>query len=159
MQPAAVILIRQPTPADGPAIEEMFARCSLQSRYARFLAPVPTIPADHLARVLTPSTGDEAWVGVTSDEPERVVALGSWSRLGDDAELAIIVEDSWQHRGIGSKVLKMLGERAWSAGACRLTADLLTESRHVLRMLRAIFGPMMSTLATGPTSRVTIERP
>ena len=85
MQPASVIVIRQPTPADGPAIEEMFARCSVESRYARFLAPLPTIPADHLARVLAPPTGNEAWVGVTSDEPEKVVALGSWARLGTDA--------------------------------------------------------------------------
>ena len=157
MQPAPVIVIRQPTPTDGPAIEAMFARCSLESRYARFLAPLPTIPAAQLTQVLTPHSGNEAWVGVTGDDPETVVALGSWARMGTDAELALIVEDSWQGRGIGTTFLKMLAERAWSSGVCRLTASVLTESRHVLQMLRAVLGPT-STRADGYLSHVTIDR-
>jgi GNAT superfamily N-acetyltransferase len=151
------VVIRQPTPADGPAIEAMFARCSLESRYARFLAPLPTIPADHLARILAPSADNEAWVGVRRDDPETVVALASWERCGADAELALIVEDSWQRRGIGSAFLRMLAERAWSAGVCRLTASVLRESRHVLRMLRSVLGPA-STRADGYVSHVTIDR-
>jgi GNAT superfamily N-acetyltransferase len=157
MPPAPDILIRPPTPADGPAIEAMFARCSVESRYARFLAPLPMIPAGHLARILTPCTGNKAWVGVAKDDPNTVVALGSWSRLGSDAELALIVEDSWQRQGIGSKFLKMLAQQAWSAGVCRLTASVLTESRHVLRMLRAVLGPT-STRLDGYVSHVTIDR-
>jgi GNAT superfamily N-acetyltransferase len=148
MQPAPVIVIRQPTPTDGPAIEAMFARCSLESRYARFLAPLPTIPAAQLTQVLTPHSGNEAWVGVTGDDPER---------MGADAELALIVEDSWQGRGIGTTFLKMLAERAWSSGVCRLTASVLTESRHVLQMLRAVLGPT-TTRADGYLSHVTIDR-
>jgi len=154
---APVIVIRQPTSTDGPAIEAMFARCSLESRYARFLAPLPTIPAEHLARVLDPAAGNEAWVGVTADDPEQVVALGSWARLGTDAELALIVEDSWQRRGVGSSFLRLMAARAWEAGVCRLTASVLTESRHVFRMLRRVLGPT-STRLDGYVSRVAIDR-
>jgi GNAT superfamily N-acetyltransferase len=157
MQLAPDLVIRQPTPADGPAIEAMFGRCSVESRYGRFLAPLPTIPADHLARILAPCTGNEAWVGVTRDDPDTVVALGSWARAGTDAELALIVEDSWQRQGIGSKFLSMLAETAWNAGVCRLTASVLTESRHVLRMLRAVLGPT-STRLDGYVSHVIIDR-
>lgn len=156
-QLAPDILIRRPTAADGPAIEAMFARCSVESRYARFLAPLATIPPNQLARILTPASGDEAWIGVTRDDPETVIALGSWARLGTDAELALIVEDSWQRRGIGGAFLRMLADRAWNAGVCRLTAAVLRESRHVLRMLRAVLGPM-STRADGYVSYVTIDR-
>jgi GNAT superfamily N-acetyltransferase len=152
-----MIIMRRPTEADGPAIEAMFERCSVESRYARFLAPRPTIPADHLARVLSPAPGDEAWVGVTSDDPQTVVALGSWARLGTDAELALIVEDSWQRRGIGTSLLGMLGERARNAGVRRFTASVLRESRHVFRMLRTVVGPT-STRADGYVSHVTIDQ-
>jgi GNAT superfamily N-acetyltransferase len=153
----ADIVARRPTVQDAPAIEAMIERCSLQSRYARFLAPRPSIPLDHLARVVTPLSGEEAWVGVRRDEPETVVALGSWARVGDaDAELALIVEDSWQQRGIGTYLLRLLGERAWSLGICRLTASVLTESRHVFRMLRAVFGSA-SVRPDGFVSRVTID--
>ncbi len=157
VQPAPDIVIRRPTVADGPAIEAMFARCSVESRYARFLAPLATIPAEHLARILTPASGHEAWVGATRDDPETVIALGSWARRGTEAELALIVEDTWQRHGIGSTFLGMLAERAWNAGVCRLTASVLRESRHVLRMLRAVLGSM-STRADGHVSHVTIDR-
>ena len=141
VEPPFDVVLRRPTPADGPAIEAMFARCSVESRLPRFLAPLPTIPASHLARILNPPPGDEAWIGVTRDDPDSVVALGSWAREGTDAELGLIVEDSWQRRGIGSAFLRVLAERAWDAGVCRLTASVLRESRHVLRMLRAVLGP------------------
>jgi GNAT superfamily N-acetyltransferase len=158
MQPAPIIVIRQTTEADGPAIEAMFARCSLESRYGRFLAPLPTIPLDHLSSVLAPAPGrKEAWVGVTTDDPEQVVALGSWARRGTDAELGLIVEDSWQHRGVGSSFLRLLAQRAWEAGVSRLTASVLTESRHVFQMLRRVLGPA-STRFDGYISQVTIER-
>jgi GNAT superfamily N-acetyltransferase len=153
----ADVAIRAPTTADGPAIEAMFARCSIESRYARFLAPLATIPATHLARVLTPSPCREAWVGVARGDPETVLALGSWERSGTEAELALLVEDSWQRRGIGSKLLSTLAERARNAGACRLRASVLTESRHVFRMLRAVLGPT-HTRADGYVSHVTIDR-
>jgi GNAT superfamily N-acetyltransferase len=154
----ADIVARRPTVRDAPAIEAMIERCSLESRYARFLAPRPSIPLDHLARVVTPLSGEEAWVMVRRDEPETIVALGSWARIGDEdaAELALIVEDSWQRHGIGTSLLRLLGERAWSLGICRLTASVLTESRHVFRMLRAVFGPA-SVRPDGFVSRVTID--
>lgn len=150
------IVLRRPSVADGPAIEAMFARCSLESRYSRFLAPLVTIPADHLARILTPPSGDEAWVAVSRNDPGMVVALGSWARVGADAEFALIVDDSWQRHGIGRALLRVLAERAWNAGVCRFTASVLRESRHVLRMLGAVLGPM-STRADGYVSHVTID--
>ena len=152
------IVVRRPVVADGPAIEAMFARCSIESRYARFLAPLPTIPAADLARIVTPAAGEEAWIGVRRDDPETVIALGNWARRGDDAEVALIVEDAWQRHGIGSTFLGMLAERAWNDGVCRLRASVLRESRHVLRMLRAVLGTT-SMRSEGYTTFVTIERP
>ena len=40
---------------------------------------------------------------------------------------------------------------------CRLTASVLTESRHVLQMLRGVLGPT-STRLDGYVSQVTIDR-
>ena len=151
------VVARHPTPADGPAIEAMYARCSFESRYARFLAPLAAIPGRHLAQILVPGPAEEAWVAVRRDDPGTVLALGSWARDGTDAELALIVEDSWQRRGIGSKLVRILGERASNAGVCRLTASVLTESRHVFRMLRSVLGPL-STRVDGHVSLVTIDR-
>ena len=59
---APPMVIRRPTAADGPAIEAMFARCSFEARYARFLSPRVRIPADYLAG---------------SSHPRRVTKRGS----------------------------------------------------------------------------------
>jgi GNAT superfamily N-acetyltransferase len=157
MQPNTAVLIRRPAPEDGPAIGAMVARCSVQSRYARFLAPLASIPASHLADVLDPSSENEAWVGTARDEPERVVALASWAANRADAELALLVEDEWQRRGIGSRLLAILADGAQRAGYCRLTASVLTEARHVFRMLRRVVGPT-SIRVDGYVSQVVIDR-
>lgn len=151
------VVIRQPTAANRSAIEAMFARCSVESRYARFLAPVPEIPPAHLARIITPSADDEAWIGVARHDPDTVVALASWARRGEDAEVALLVEDSWQRHGIGSALLRILGDRTAKAGVCRLTASVLRESKHVLQMLRAVLGPTCIR-SDGYVSEVTIDR-
>ena len=95
------------------------------------------------------SDGNEAWVGVTADDPGQVIALRELgAAFGTDAELALIVEDSWQRRGVGSSFLRLMAARAREAGVCRLTASVLTESRHVLRMLRRVLGPRIPPAST-----------
>ena len=151
------VMFRRSNWADAPAIEAMFARCSPESRYARFLAPLDAVPPDHLSGILGAPAKNAAWVGVVRDRPDTVLALGSWSRDGSEAELALIVEDAWQRRGIGSNLLRTIAEGAWSAGVCRLTASVLTESKHVVRMLRSVLGPT-SARADGYVSHVTSDR-
>ncbi|MFI5047539.1 MAG: GNAT family N-acetyltransferase [Acidimicrobiia bacterium] len=142
--------------ADRRAIEAMFARCSFESRYARFLAPVAAFPADQLARGLSSAPGHEAWLATPRSGPETVVALGSWARVGTGAEVALLVEDSWQRRGIGTALLDVLVAEARDGGVCQLTAAVLSESRHVLRMLRRA-ATRTSTNAEGVLSEILMD--
>ena len=82
------------------------------------------------------------------------MALGDWARVGDDAELGLIVEDSWQRRGIGTDLLTVIAQQARLAGASGLTGTVLTESTHVYRLAQAVLGPL-STVSEGYVTRVT----
>jgi GNAT superfamily N-acetyltransferase len=71
----------------------------LSDRTLAYLADV-----DHVDR--------EALVALAGDE---IIAVARYHRMPDtvEAEIAIVVEDAWQRRGLGRILLERLSARAW----------------------------------------------
>jgi GNAT superfamily N-acetyltransferase len=148
------ISLRCSGPADREGLEAMLERCSLASRYGRFLGPLRRFPAGHLDAVTVPNREVEARVAVDAG---TVVALASLHRQGGSgAELAVLVEDAWQRQGLGTRLLLLLAEAAHDRGITTLYATVLSEHTHMLRLLKAVFGPIEMQQETGTTS-VTIR--
>lgn len=53
-----------------------------------------------------------------------------------DIEIALVVADEWQGRGVGSRLARRLLHRASAAGARTLGMDVLGDNRKVLSMVR-----------------------
>jgi GNAT superfamily N-acetyltransferase len=103
-------VLRPSVPNDAPRLVAMFERCSPASRYARFLAPLRHFPASHLVDVVRSSPIRRSWV-IDDLETGQVVGVGSWFRnQHDTAELGLLVEDRWQHQGLGRALLHALAE-------------------------------------------------
>jgi GNAT superfamily N-acetyltransferase len=69
----------------------------------------------------------------------QVVGVGSWFRnQGATAEVGLLVEDAFQHRGHGSALLDVLAASARHAGITTLLAHTVADARHVHGMLRRI---------------------
>lgn len=51
------------------------------------------------------------------------------------ADIGVVVADSWQGRGIGSALVRMLTVRAQARGATAASMDVLAENRQVLAMI------------------------
>jgi GNAT superfamily N-acetyltransferase len=150
------ISLRPPGPADRDGLEAMLERCSLTSRYGRFLGPVRRFPAGHLDAVTVPDRQVEARLAVLGD-PGTVVALASLHRQGEaGAELAVLVEDAWQRQGLGTRLLLALAEAARDQAITTLFATVLSEHTHMLRLLQTVFGPIDMQQETG-TTVVTIR--
>jgi GNAT superfamily N-acetyltransferase len=133
-------VLRLAVPDDAPRLVAMFERCSPASRYARFLAPLQHFPASHLVDVVRSSPNRCSWV-IDDLESGQLVGVGSWFRNEPHtAELGLLVEDAWQHRGLGSRLLDTIVESARDAGITTLVANTLADSRHVHRMVRRL-GP------------------
>ena len=78
-----------------------------------------------------------ALVGTLADDgEERMVALASYSRLRDPAaaEVAFIVADEHQRRGIGTRMLEQLAERAAAVGIERFVAEVMADNAPMLRV-------------------------
>ncbi|MFJ1646108.1 GNAT family N-acetyltransferase [Streptomyces sp. NPDC088258] len=93
--------------ADGDDLEAalaMHARCSVRTLGLRYHGPVGDADR-YLNHLLSPRFGRTLAVQTASG---RLVALGHLLWDGDETEVALIVEDAWQRRGIGSELLGRL---------------------------------------------------
>ncbi|WP_254909603.1 GNAT family N-acetyltransferase, partial [Micromonospora sp. NBS 11-29] len=132
--------LRQIRPDDAAAIVAMHARFSERTRYLRYFSPYPRIPERDLRRFVTVDHRDrEAFVVLAG---ERIVAVGRYERLGPaspEAEVAFVVEDAYQGRGIGSVLLEHLADAAGRHGIVRFVAEVLPANGTMLRVF-ADFG-------------------
>ncbi|WDZ87600.1 GNAT family N-acetyltransferase [Micromonospora cathayae] len=146
-QPVDVLLsdgttvqLRAIRPDDGPGIVAMHSRFSERTRYLRYFSPYPRIPERDLHRFTHVDHRDrEAFVVLAGD---RIVAVGRYERLGPrspDAEVAFVVEDEYQGRGIGSVLLEHLAEAAGHSGITSFVAEVLPANGAMLRVF-ADFG-------------------
>jgi GNAT superfamily N-acetyltransferase len=135
--------VRRAVAGDREALGLMFGRCTFETRYRRFHGPVKAIPERYLADALAGSAFHYALVACPDrvsgpqGRGEGIVALAS-CRLVDEgaAELGLLIEDAWQHRGLGTRLLRDLVTHAGEAGLRVLEAQLLAEQAWITGLLR-----------------------
>ena len=127
--------LRQITSEDADGIVALHSRMSERTRYFRYFSPYPRIPEKDLERFVNVDHDErEAFVVLAGN---RITAVGRYERLGfesPDAEVAFVVEDAHQGRGIGSVLLEHLAEAARSVGISRFTAEVLPANGAMLRV-------------------------
>ncbi|MEU5435393.1 GNAT family N-acetyltransferase [Streptomyces sp. NPDC020719] len=106
------ITVRRAGQDDVEAAKEMHERCSDRTLSMRYHGPVGDADR-YLNHLLSPRYGRTLAVQTASG---RLVALGHLLWDGDETEVALLVEDSWQRRGIGSELLGRLVALAVEAG-------------------------------------------
>lgn len=147
--------VRPAVLADRPAVLEMFGRCTLETRYHRFHAPVRAIPGEYLTEALSGSPFHHALVVRPAGTDERIVALASCRVFAEGAaELGLLIEDGWQRRGLGTRLLADLVAHARQSGLRVLEAQLLAEQAWITGMLRR-YGPCRQRWSRGE-GRVTL---
>jgi GNAT superfamily N-acetyltransferase len=81
---------------------------------------------------------------------EEIVGHAMYVRLGSgEAELAVVVEDAWQSRGIGRLLLTELALKARSRGIDLFTGPVLGENRRALGALANVFPGMRYGVSDG----------
>jgi GNAT superfamily N-acetyltransferase len=139
-----LIRVRRAVPDDREALARMFDRCTLATRYRRFHGPVKAIPERYLAEALSGGPFHYALVAYAGSpdsprdaRPRGAVALGSCRTVGEgQAELGLLIEDAWQRRGLGTRLLRDLITHAGQAGLRVLDAQLLAEQAWITGLLR-----------------------
>jgi acyl-CoA synthetase (NDP forming)/RimJ/RimL family protein N-acetyltransferase len=127
--------VRPIRPDDADAVVALHSRFSERTRYLRYFSPYPRIPPRELAYFVNVDHHDrEAFVVELGDE---LIAIGRFDRLGagsTEAEVAFVVEDAHQGRGLGSVLLEYLAEAARDEGITRFVAEVLPVNSKMLRV-------------------------
>lgn len=133
--------IRPITPADADRLVEFYEQVSDQSKYFRFFAPYPRLSDkdvrhfthhDYINRVgLAVVVRDRFIATVRYD---RIDAEGRPSESGTDAEVAFLVQDAHQGRGVASALLEHIAAVAQERGILRFTAEVLPENRKMIKV-------------------------
>ncbi|WNV89614.1 GNAT family N-acetyltransferase [Umezawaea sp. Da 62-37] len=137
-QPTALLssdgmaLVLRPGGADDEdAVAGLHTRCSAGTLFTRYHSGMRTLPRRWLHRLLSPPRGST----VVAQCADRVVALGQLIRTStpDSAEISLLVEDAWQHRGVGTALLGALADSARAAGYRELVAWCLPSETGLVR--------------------------
>jgi hypothetical protein len=110
----------------APLIAALHARCTPATRRARFLNPSPSLSPDELAELITGESGKGDSVVALTLDGGSVVGLVTVDPDGrGSASLSVLVEDSWQVRGVGTALIRRAVEVATDAGWYELVAQLV----------------------------------
>ena len=138
------VVVRPIEPSDREQLEAEFERLSPESRYQRFLAPMPHLNAEMLDYLTEVDHHDhEALVALDSATGEGA-GIARFVRLEgrpEVAEAAVTVADAWQGRGLGTLLLELLAGRAREEGVTHFTALMLAENTEMMELLERL-GPV-----------------
>jgi GNAT superfamily N-acetyltransferase len=155
---AGLLLIRAALPGDADALVAMHDRCSLESRVARWHAPIRGIPASYLSEVTAGAPSHAGVVATKGGEPAQLIGLASACLVSPGAwELGVLVEDACQRQGVGRAMLRALVDEVLRRGARELLAVSLDERRAVLRNLAELGPVAFSAEQSTVTARVLLE--
>ncbi|QEC47152.1 GNAT family N-acetyltransferase [Baekduia soli] len=133
------IVLRPIRPDDKDALVAGLGRLSDRSVYERFLSPKPRLSRSELA-YLTEIDGHDhhALVAVLARSPGVIVAVGRWVREADApqrAEVAVVVADDLQGRGVGRRLGAALAQAGAERGVEAFIATMLPSNTAAQRLM------------------------
>jgi acyl-CoA synthetase (NDP forming)/GNAT superfamily N-acetyltransferase len=128
--------LRPIRPEDDQGLVGLMDRSSDQTRYYRFFGPMKRLSDRDLYRFTHVDHVDRvAFVVLLGDQ---IVGVGRFDRYPgtDDAEVAFLIEDAHQGRGLGSVLLEHLAAAARERGVKNFVAEVLAQNSKMVRVFQ-----------------------
>ena len=132
------IFMRPVKISDEPLLKDLFYGLSDNSMYRRFISRRQDMPHERLQEFVIIDYSRELAIVATLKEGEKeiIVGLGQYNIDPNThtAEVAFVVRDDYQNRGIGTELLSYLTYLARKQGLLGFTAEVLIENRPMLHL-------------------------
>ncbi len=127
--------IRPVTPDDKELLVEFYARVSDESKYYRFFSPMPVLSDKDVDRFTEVDYVNRVAFVLTLRG--RMIAIGRYDVVKPgEAEVAFLVEDAYQGRGIGQLLLEHLAQAARERGVQKFVAEVLPDNHRMIQTFR-----------------------
>jgi len=144
------IIIRPIDGGDRDRLRDSHERLSPETRYRRFLAVKPHLTSADIRYLVDIDGRNHVALVATLPEADGapIVGVARFIRIPDEpevAEVAVVVDDALQGRGVGTELLARLAEQAVARGVHRFRATMLADNIAVQRLFES--------LSAGPVDR------
>ncbi len=127
--------LRPIRPEDAGLLVDFYARVSPESKYRRFFAPYPELSDRDVDRFTHVDNVDRVAFVVTVGT--TMIAVGRFDRLETgEAEVAFLVEDAHQGRGLAQLLLEHLAQAGRERGVTQFIAEVLPDNGRMIQTLR-----------------------
>jgi GNAT superfamily N-acetyltransferase len=149
---------------DAPRLQALHQRLSVETIYQRFFNVMKRLPTDwarYLADVDYRSRLALVVERTAPDGSTELVGVGRYEPTTDPArvEVAFVIEDRWQGRGLGSLLFNELLAAAEARGIREFSADVLADNTRMLDLIARFATIVSRRLADGIVSLVFSRRP
>jgi acetyltransferase len=155
------VTIRPVRPDDVQLMQEFVKALSPKTKYLRFMSGVRELSPAMIARLTRIEyVRDMALLALVGDrDSELQVGVARYVRAsdGESAEMATVVADDWQGRGLSRRLLTQLIDIARASGLKTLSADILTANEPMLALSRALGFELDDPLGDGAVTRATLR--
>jgi RimJ/RimL family protein N-acetyltransferase len=136
------VLFRPVKISDEPIVKDFFYSLSDQSLYRRFISRRQDMPHERLQEyVVIDFTKELVILAVIPDTEKDVIAgIGQYTidQENHTADIAFVVKDEFQDRGIGTELLSYLIQQAMRQGLLGFTAEVVVENRPMLHVFEKL---------------------
>lgn len=134
-----VVHLRPIVPDDADRVMRFHSGLSERTRYMRYFGPTPTLPTREVVRMTTVDHRER--VALVAELGGEIIAIGLYEGLQFDgkptsAEVAFVVADEHQGRGLGPILLEHLAGAAAENGFTRFEAEVLSENPNMVAVFR-----------------------
>ena len=149
LREGGVVRIRPVRPGDEPALLALLSALGSESRLNRFFSLGTDMGGEARRGVNVDYDRTYALVA-TAGVDRRIIAHAAYYAEPDgSAEVAWVVADDWQGKGLGTILLAHLAERAESLGIGPFVANVMPENNRMIDVLRESGFPLRSTRTVG----------
>lgn len=135
------VLLRPLKSTDDALFRDFFYDAGEQTVYHRYMGSKQSYPRLERDRVVNVDYRNNMSIAAIARRSggAKMVGLGEWQRDPKDpdiAEVAFLIRDEWQQRGLGTRLLRYIINLARNQGIARLCAEVMAENSGMLHLFQ-----------------------